>query len=170
MNQERIKQELEVTGIAVQQLNTERFVENIHTAIDTTLALMNYYLTDQVTIIKEYGDIPEILCYASQLNQVFMNVLKNAAQALDGRGQIKIKTCRENNHINIEISDTGKGIPGDKMDTLFDFGFSEKQSRIEMRTGLVTSYNIVQRHRGNLKVKSKERKGTTITVVLPVID
>lgn len=141
---------------------------NIHQGLDSSLTLMTNELQGRVTVNKDYGDIPEIICYPGQLNQVFLNLLKNASNAIEGSGTIEIKTFRENSLIHIEISDTGTGIPHEKLDKLFDFGFSGGGARVKLTSGLSTAYNIIQKHDGQIKVDSKMGKGTKFSIILPV--
>ncbi len=143
---------------------------DIHEGIDSTLTLMESELRDRIAIKKDYGPIPPIACYPGQLNQVFMNLLKNASHAIEGRGAIAIRTFRQNHHVHVEISDNGRGIPPEKLGKIFDFGFSADHPRVKMTSGLSTAYNIVQRHNGEIKVKSEVGKGTTFSVILPIKD
>ena len=96
-----------------------------------------------------------------------MNILMNSINAIKGNGKISIETKMDNKQIHIKFSDTGKGIPADKIEGLFDPGFTSKNSNIRMRTGLFTSYNIIQKHKGDIKVKSETGKGTTFTITIP---
>jgi signal transduction histidine kinase len=141
---------------------------NIHKGIDSTLTLIEYELKDRIKLIKDYGSIPKVLCYPGELNQMFMNLLRNAVQAIKGEGTITINTSLEDRHIKIRISDTGIGIAPEKLNQLFEPGFTSKQSRIQMRAGLYTSYNIVHKHHWEIKVESEVGKGTTFTIILPV--
>ena len=141
---------------------------NIHDGIDSTLTLIEHELKGRIKIITEYGSIPEINCYPGELNQIFMNLLMNAVQAIKDEGTITINTSLEDHHIKIKISDTGAGIVPEKLNSLFEPGFTSKQSRIQMKTGLYTSYNIVHNHHGEINVHSKVGKGTTFTVCLPI--
>ncbi len=141
---------------------------DIHEGIESSLILMENEFQNRISVVKDYHDIPEIGCYPGQLNQVFLNLLKNAANAIDGSGRIGIKTAKENGHVRVEISDTGKGIPRKKLDKIFDFGFSTGDSRVKMSSGLSTAYNIIQKHHGEIKVDSEVGKGTTFSIVLPI--
>jgi signal transduction histidine kinase len=128
---------------------------------------MQHEITEKIRILKEYGGIPEIFCYPSELNQVFMSVLTNAIQALDGEGKISIKTYEHEDTVQIEIADSGRGMPEDKLDRLFDLNFTRKGSRIAVGMGLPGAYNIIQKHSGNLTVNSEFGKGTTVSITLP---
>ncbi len=141
---------------------------NIHEGIDSSLTLLGQELHNRIAVRKQYGDIPEIQCYPGQLNQVFLTILKNAANAIKDRGAIDIRTFVRDNHIQIEISDTGCGIPPERIHKLFDFGFSAGDSRVRMSSGLSTSYSIVRKHNGQIKVESKVGQGTTFSIMLPV--
>lgn len=140
---------------------------NIHEGIDNTLTLLGSELTDQIQIKKNYGDIPNIFCYPSELKQVFMNLLMNATHVIEGKGIISIDTIQKKDQILIKISDSGKGIPLEKVEQLFEPGFTRSNSRIRMRTGHYSSYNIVHKHRGELSLESDLGKGSTFTISIP---
>jgi len=141
---------------------------DIHEGIDNTLMLLGSELTDRIQVEKSYGDIPKIFCYPNELNQVFMNLLMNATHAIEGIGTISINTQEESNQILIKISDSGKGIPLKKVEKLFEPGFTRSDSRIRMRTGLYSSYNIIHKHKGKLSVESDLGKGSTFTISIPL--
>jgi signal transduction histidine kinase len=141
---------------------------DIHEGIESTLTLMASELRGRVTIIKDYGDIPKIGCYPGLLNQMFLNVLKNASQSIEDSGTITIRTFKEDNHVHVKISDTGKGIPAEQLSTIFQFGFSAVGTRVKMGSGLATAYNIVQKHHGEISVDSKVGTGTTLNIILPI--
>jgi signal transduction histidine kinase len=140
---------------------------SIHEGIESTLILMGSELKGRITVIKEYDEIPEIRCSHGQLNQVFLGLLQNAVEAIEGQGTIRIKTLGGKDRIHIEISDTGRGIPPEKLKKIFEFDFTTRGSRVRMGTGLATAYNIVQRHGGRINVESEMGKGSTFTVILP---
>ncbi len=140
---------------------------DVHEGIESTLTLIAPEIASGVRIEKEYGDVPECYMYPGELNQVIMNLLLNALDAVDGRGVVKIKTWSADGFMNLLVSDNGKGIPEESIKTLFDPGFTTKHSRVRMRTGLYTSYNIVRKHHGEIHVDSEQGKGTTFTVTFP---
>lgn len=141
---------------------------DLHEGIDNTLTLLEHEFKDRIEVIKEYGDIPPVHCYASQINQMLMNLLKNASQAIEKKGIIRIKTAADDKNIFINITDNGKGIPKDKLDTIFDIGFSASGSRVKMGSGLWTAHNIMHQHNGEIKIESEVGKGVTVTLMLPL--
>ncbi len=141
---------------------------DLHEGLDSTLTLLGTEFKGRITVNKQYGDIPKIICNPGQLNQVFLSLLKNASAAVEGRGQIEIKTQRENGRIHIEITDNGRGIPEENLSRLFEFGFSAAGGRVKMASGLSTAYNIIQKHDGEIKVESEVGKGSTFSILLPI--
>lgn len=141
---------------------------DIHEGIDTTLTLVEHELKNRIEVIKEYGNIPKIHCYPNQLNQVFMNMLINAAHAIKDGGTIKIKTYLKDSFVYVEVSDSGRGISKKNLNKIFDPGFTTKSMGVGTGLGLSISYNIIQKHNGEIKVESEEGKGTTFTIMLPV--
>ena len=124
----------------------------------------------KATVIKEYGDIPNIRCNPQQLNQVFVNLLVNAAQAIEKQGEIKIKTWNGDGAIHISISDTGGGIPPDKIDRIFEPFFTTKEVGKGTGLGLSITYDIIKKHDGEIDVYSVPGEGTTFTVKIPIKD
>ncbi len=141
---------------------------NINEGLESTLTLINHELENRIEVKTEFGTIPEIYGYPQELNQLFMNLLMNSVQAIQDKGTISIKTWADNGQVKVKISDTGKGIPREKIDELFEPGFTEGEARIKMRTGLYTSYNIVQKHHGEIKVDSRPGEGTSFIIDLPI--
>ena len=140
---------------------------DIHEGLESTLTLLHHELKYDVEVIRDYGKIPRIYCYAQELNQVFMNVLANAIHAIENKGTIRIKTSADKTNVYVEIADTGKGIPPDKLERIFDPGFTTKGVGVGTGLGLSISHNIIQKHEGEIRVKSEFGKGTTFTAVLP---
>lgn len=118
-------------------------------------------------VIKEYGNLPDVECLPSQLNQVFMNLLVNAAHAIEERGTITIRTGTSDTEVWVEITDTGKGIPPENLKRIFDPFFTTKPVGKGTGLGLSLAYNIVQKHHGRIEVESHVGKGTTFRIVLP---
>ena len=140
---------------------------NLHDNIDTTLTLLQHELRDKAKVIKEYGDIPPIQCYPNELNQAFMNLLRNAGQAIEQQGAITISTYTDDSTIYIKISDTGKGIPAEDLQKIFSPGFTTKSAGVGKGLGMSIVYNVVQKHHGKIDVTSEVSKGTEITIALP---
>ena len=143
---------------------------DIHEGIDSTLRLLSrYYSADNIKLIRDYGELPAIDSYAGQLNQVWMNLLVNAAQALNPKGgEVCITTRAGDESAVITISDTGGGIPPEHLKRIFDPFFTTKQVGEGAGLGLSISFGIVERHGGSLSVESRINQGTTFTVKLPI--
>ncbi|MDO8263507.1 MAG: PAS domain S-box protein, partial [Gallionella sp.] len=123
---------------------------DIHRGLDTTLNVVWNELKYKCEVVKEYGSLPEIYCLPSQLNQVFMNLLVNAAQAIEVRGTITLRTGQDGDRVWVEVSDTGKGILPEDFPHLFDPFFTTKPVGKGTGLGLSVSYSIVERHRGKI--------------------
>ena len=141
---------------------------DLHECIETTLTLMGHLLRDRIQVVREFGEIPEITCYPDRLNQAIMNVLTNAAQAIEDRGEIRIRTYREDDSVVIQIADTGVGIPPERLGRIFDPKLRTKGVKVGMGLGLCISYQIIQEHNGTIDVESRVGEGTTVAIALPV--
>lgn len=137
-------------------------------ALDDTLQLLQHEIGPGIHVHRDYGELPPVHCYASQINQVFWNLLHNAVQALHGKGELRIRTASDNGRVRIAIADTGKGIPAATLARIFDPNFVLKEGRIGMGLGLPVSYRIVEAHNGTLRIDSIEGQGTTVTVEIPL--
>ncbi len=141
---------------------------NINKNIESTLNVAWNEIKYKATVEKDYGDLPDIVCYPHQLNQVFMNLLVNAAQAIEKNGEIKIITRSNKDHVNIVISDNGPGIPKENISKIFDPFFTTKEIGKGTGLGLNVAYNIIKKHRGTIKVDSETGRGTTFMITLPL--
>jgi len=141
---------------------------SLHEGIESTLSVMGGELSERITLVKEFGEIPKIACFAGQLNQVFMGILRNAVEAIEGKGTIRIKTFEAKDGVHVQIGDTGRGIGPEKLKRIFEFDFSGRGSRVKMGAGLATAYQIVQRHGGVIEVKSDVGSGSTFEIILPL--
>ena len=141
---------------------------DIHEGLKNTLNLLSSELKNRITVHEEYGDLSEVRCYVSQLNQVFMNIVSNAAQAISGRGDIWIKTWQLENNAFISVKDSGPGISKKDLDKIFDPFFTTKPVGTGTGLGLSISYGIVQKHDGEITVTSVLKTGTEFVIRLPL--
>ena len=140
---------------------------DIHECLESTIKVIWNELKYNCTLKKEFSDLPPLHCHPSQLNQVFMNLIVNAGQAIEEEGTITIKTQHSQQTIVIEISDTGNGIEPEHIDKLFDPFFTTKPVGTGTGLGLSISYGIVQDHGGRIEVDSTVGVGTTFKISLP---
>ncbi|MDH4427217.1 MAG: ATP-binding protein [Acidovorax sp.] len=142
---------------------------NLHHGIDSTLNIVNNEIKYKADVVKQYGDLPEVQCLPSELNQVFMNLLVNAAHAITKeRGTITIRTGAEAGEAWVEVADDGAGIAAENLQRIFDPFFTTKPVGQGTGLGLSLSYGIVQKHGGRMEVTSKIGQGTTFRVTIPV--
>ncbi len=141
---------------------------NLENGLDSTLNVVWNELKYKADIIKDYGNIPEIECIPSQLNQVFMNLLVNAAQAIPERGEITLRTQKIDDSVCIEICDTGTGIPQELLNRIFDPFFTTKPVGSGTGLGLSITHGIVRKHNGRIEVATEPGKGTTFRIFLPI--
>ncbi len=136
--------------------------------LEETLNVICSELKHKAEVIEEYGNLPRIKCYPMLLNQVFMNLLLNAAQAIEKEGRIGIKTYTNNSNVCVRISDNGCGIPPENLPKLFDPFFTTKEVGKGTGLGLSTAYGIIEKHKGRINVESEPGKGSTFTIELPL--
>jgi|ERR1051326_2761669 signal transduction histidine kinase len=143
---------------------------DLHEGIDSTVRLLSkYYSSPLITLKRDYGDLPPVNCYAGQLNQVWMNLLINAAQAIgDAGGVVRIKTRCERETVIASISDTGNGIAPEHLKRIFDPFFTTKPVGEGTGLGLSITHGIVERHCGTIEVQSIPGNGSTFTIAIPV--
>ncbi len=141
---------------------------DINEGLEDTLTMIHHEIKHNIVIHKDFGVLPLISCYPGRLNQVFLNLLINARQAIKGEGEIFITTRRQDQTISIKIRDTGTGISPENLERIFDPGFTTKGVGVGTGLGLSICYQIIQDHRGEIKVDSELGKGTTFTVILPM--
>ena len=144
---------------------------NLHEGIDSTLNIVNNEVKYKAEVIKHYGRIPPVHCLASELNQVFMNLLVNAAYAITAeRGTITIRSGFDEPAaaVWLEFADDGAGISKENIGRIFDPFFTTKPVGKGTGLGLSLSYGIVRKHQGQLDVRSEPGKGTTFRITLPV--
>jgi signal transduction histidine kinase len=141
---------------------------DLHKGLDSTLNIAANELKFKAVVEKHYGQLPLVRCLASQLNQVFMNLLVNAGQAMRARGTIRIVSGARDGWVWVRIEDDGVGIAPEHLKRIFDPFFTTKPVGSGTGLGLSLSYGIVQRHGGHIEVSSEVGKGTAFTVHLPV--
>ena len=141
---------------------------DINHGLESTLNVVNNEIKYKATVKREFGEIPNIQGYPQQLNQVFMNILVNAAQAIEKKGEITVKTGAVENFVEVTISDTGCGIPKENLQKIFDPFFTTKDVGKGTGLGMNIAYNIVKKHNGTIRVDSEVGKGTTFTIRIPV--
>ena len=147
----------------------ERKQVDIHEGLDSTLTLVHHELKNRVEVVRDYGEIPEIDCFPNQLNQVFMNMLVNAAQAIENKGKVTITTRAQGDQVTVAFRDTGVGIDPDNLQKIFDPGFTTKGVGVGSGLGLPICYKIVREHGGTIEVESEVGRGTTFTISLPIV-
>lgn len=141
---------------------------DLNKGIQSTLNVVWNEIKYKAQVIKEYGELPQVQCFPSQLNQVFMNLLVNAAHAISERGTITIRSGEKGDKVWMEVADTGQGIPPKILNRIFEPFFTTKPVGKGTGLGLSVSYNIVQKHHGWIEVQSEEGKGTRFRVWLPI--
>lgn len=141
---------------------------NINACIDSTLNVIWNEIKYKAEVKKDYGDLPLVTCYPHQLNQVFMNIIMNAVQAIDSKGTIKITTETSSENVRIKIRDNGCGIDEKDQSRIFDPFFTTKEVGKGTGLGMNVAYNIIQKHNGTIGLESKVGIGTEFTIVLPV--
>ncbi|RDE18172.1 histidine kinase [Motiliproteus coralliicola] len=142
---------------------------DLREGLDSTLKVANNEIKHKAEVVREYQDIPTIDCLPSQLNQVFLNLLVNAAHAIPEQGTITVRTLREDDdHVRIEISDNGKGIAPENLSNIFEPFFTTKAVGEGTGLGLALSYSIIKSHNGKILVDSTPGKGTTFSLRLPI--
>jgi two-component system, NtrC family, sensor kinase len=140
---------------------------DINAGLESTLNVVNNELKYKATIVKEFGDLPLVHAYPQQLNQVFMNILVNGAQAIEKSGEIKIVTTTAGDKVVIRISDTGCGIAEENLNKIFDPFFTTKDVGKGTGLGMNIAYNIINKHSGSIRAESQVGKGTTFIIELP---
>jgi two-component system, NtrC family, sensor kinase len=140
---------------------------NLHDGLEAILGIAWNEISCRCTLRKDYGDIPEIYCIPSQIDQVFLNLLVNAAQAITDKGEITLRTGQVGDEVFVAIADNGVGIADDDLSRLFEPFFTTKPVGKGTGLGLSIAYGIVQKHKGRIEVKSAVGQGTAFTVWLP---
>jgi signal transduction histidine kinase len=141
---------------------------NVNDGLDKTLLIAKNKLKDKVSVHKHYGEVPPVQCSPSQINQIFLNLLTNAADAIEETGDVVIRTLVEGENVHVSIADTGAGIPEDLLAKIRDPFFTTKEVGKGTGLGLSIVDQIITSHGGELIIESEPGKGTTVTIVLPI--
>jgi two-component system, NtrC family, sensor kinase len=154
---------------AFSRMDTDTISEvDLHASLEMSLNLLRNQYKNRVEIHKEYGDIPRIHGYLGKLNQVFMNLLSNAFHAVQGKGDVWIRTRRSDGAVEVEIEDNGVGIPKEHLKRIFEPFFTTKPVGQGTGLGLSISYGIIEQHQGRIHVTSTPQKGSSFVVSLPI--
>ena len=141
---------------------------DLHEGLESTLILLRNKYKNRIEILREYDNLPQIECYPGQLNQVFMNILSNAIDAIEDTGTIAIATEQSNGTITIRIRNNGKGIPETIREKIFDPFYTTKEVGSGTGLGLSISHGIIKKHKGEIRVVSEVGKGSEFIITIPV--
>lgn len=141
---------------------------NLHDGLRSTIRLLASEFKDRIQVVEEFGELPEVECNLSQLNQVFMNLLTNAAHAIPAQGKIWVRTRKEDSEVVVEIEDSGKGILPEDLEKIFDPFFTTKKVGEGTGLGLSIAYGLIQKHQGSISVRSQRDHGTCFEIRLPI--
>ncbi len=167
---ERIKNLVDDLKIFSRKPSEKKVRVDVHRVIDMALNLLRNRYKRRIEIERNYCKNGEIEVMLGKIEQVFLNVLSNSIDAIEGKGKIVIRTRRGRKNFFVEISDNGCGISEGDLKKIFDPFFSTKEVGEGLGLGLSISYNIVKSHGGDIKVESKKDKGTTFKIILPIGD
>ncbi len=140
---------------------------DLHEGIESSLDLVAAMLGPEVEVVRDYAELPRILCRPAELNQVFLNLLSNAARAIEGQGTITVSTRREGDTVVIAVTDDGVGIADERLANIFTPKLTEDGQRVKAGMGLFIGDRIVRLHGGRIEVDSQPGVGTTFRVILP---
>ncbi len=141
---------------------------DLHRGIETTLNMVNNELKYKAEVIRDFGELPEVECIISQINQVMMNLLMNAVHAIEEQGKITVRTRHSGDRVVIEVEDNGKGIAQEHLNRIFEPFFTTKPIGEGTGLGLSLSFNIIEKHSGRIDALSTPGQGTCFRVTLPV--
>ncbi len=141
---------------------------DLHRGIETTLNVVNNELKYKADVVRDFGDLPDVECIISQVNQVIMNLLINAAHAIEDFGKITVRTRQTGDVVTIEVEDTGQGISQEHIHRIFEPFFTTKPIGKGTGLGLSLSFNIIEKHNGSIKAVSTPGQGTCFRITLPI--
>jgi two-component system, NtrC family, sensor kinase len=144
-------------------------VVDLREGIESSLALLAHKLHEGIEVVRDYAEIPPVECLPQQLNQIFMNLLLNAVQAMEGTGgRLTVRSAGSGERVMVEVSDTGPGIAPALRERIFEPGFTTKGARVGMGLGLLIAREIAERHGGTIEVGDTPGGGATFRVTLPI--
>jgi len=143
---------------------------DLNECLRSTINIVWNEIKYKATLKKELGEIPRTRCYPQQMNQVFMNLLVNAAHAIEQQGVITVRSWEEGGYVCVAVADTGQGIPEANLNRIFEPFFTTKEVGKGTGLGLSITYDIVKKHNGEITVRSEPGKGTVFTVRIPVVE
>lgn len=141
---------------------------DINKGLDSTLNICKHMFKDGIQIVRNYGTVPQIQCAPSQINQVFLNVVTNAVQAMNGKGQLKLNTRSSGGQVAISFEDNGCGMPADVLARVYEPFFTTKAAGKGTGLGMSIAQQIVQEHGGRIQANSQPGKGSQFVITLPV--
>ena len=141
---------------------------SVEEGLESTLALLQHQMREGIALVKRFGNVPRVYCMPAAINQVFMTILTNAIQSIEGNGEIRVETSQDPTSIYVNISDTGRGMESHQVKGLFDSSFTTKGSRIGVGLGLFNAYRVIRQHRGEISVKSELGEGTGFSIRFPI--
>jgi signal transduction histidine kinase len=140
---------------------------NLNECLESVLLIARNVLKHKAEVVRDYGELPPVSCSPSQINQVFLNLLTNAAHAIQGQGRILLKTRSDERHVHVVVGDNGRGIAKENLKKIFDPFFTTKPAGEGTGLGLSIAYQIVNAHQGHIRVNSQLGVGTRFCVSLP---
>jgi signal transduction histidine kinase len=140
---------------------------DVNEGVDSALTIARHQLRDRIHVVRQLGQVPKVRCMPSQINQVFLNLITNAAQAMEDEGTLTVASRAEKDHVEVSFTDSGTGIPDDVLPKIFDPFFTTKAPGEGTGLGLAIVHKIVKSHGGSIKVRTTPGKGTQFTVILP---
>ena len=141
---------------------------DVNQALRDAITLLRHEVKNRIEVEMDLGEIPNIECHPAQINQVLLNLILNACQAIVGRGTIRLTSREADGTVIVEVSDSGPGIPDERLDKIFKPGFTTKSEGVGMGLGLPISLHIAEKHGGRIDVRSEPGAGATFLLVLPV--
>jgi signal transduction histidine kinase len=141
---------------------------DLNKGLHNVIYIAKSVIPTRITVVEDFSPLPSMECNPSQLNQVFLNLINNAAQSISGDGSVIVRSTVDGRNVRIEVTDTGNGIPPDVLPHIWESYFTTKKEQEGTGLGLAIAKSIVEEHGGEITVQTKVGQGTTFTVSLPV--